>query len=155
MYGNEADVIFHAAAASGLGLFDAATQYSREAGRQVWAIGVDTDQYETVVRLPGATTAQAWRAHILSSVLKGIDAQTYEVVAEHARHEFTPGEWKWGLAQGASDLSYSGGYIDDIRTDLDALKAQIVSGEIDVPCLPESRVDAGDAYGVDQDFCHK
>lgn len=152
MYEDGADVVFHAAGDSGLGLFEAATRYSTASARQVWAIGVDTDQHETVLRLPGAN-ANAWRTHILSSVLKGIEDQTYEIVAQHARGEFTSGMWNWGLASGASDLSYSGGYLDDIRTDLEALKAQIISGEIDVPCLPESRIDLAEELGIDPDFC--
>jgi basic membrane lipoprotein Med (substrate-binding protein (PBP1-ABC) superfamily) len=154
MYRNGADVIFHAAGTSGLGLFDAATEYSLAEGRQVWAIGVDTDQYETVLRLPGATDAEAWRTHILTSVLKGIDAQSYAIVAEHARGEFTPGQWKWGLASGASDISYSGGFIDDIRADIEELKAKIIAGEIDVPCIPESRLDDAAALGIGPDDCH-
>ena len=150
MYRYGADVIFHAAGNAGLGLFDAATQYSEAEGRQLWAIGVDTDQYETVPRLAGATNAEAWRAHILTSVLKGIDALAYAVVAEHAQGKFTPGNWNWGLASGASDLSYSGGYIDDIRSDLEGLKAKIISGEIHVPRVPDSRLDAAAELGLDR-----
>jgi hypothetical protein len=51
----------------------------------------------------------------LTSVLKGVEAQTYEVVADHTRGEFRTREWKWGLESGASGLSYSGGYLDDLR----------------------------------------
>jgi basic membrane protein A and related proteins len=154
MYGNGADVIFHAAGDSGLGLFDAAAEYSVTEGGHVWAIGVDSDQYQTVTRLPGATRAEAWKAHILTSVLKGIEAQAYTVVAEHARGEFHPGEWTWGLESGASDLSYSGGYIDDIRDEIEALKAGIIAGEIEVPCIPESKLDEAAVLGIGPDDCH-
>ncbi len=150
MYRDGADVIFHAAGNAGLGLFDAATQYSEAEGRQLWAIGVDTDQYETVPRLAGATNAEAWRAHILTSVLKGIDALAYAVVAEHAHGKFTPGVWNWGLESGASDLSYSGGYIDDIRADLEGLKAKIIAGEIHVPRVPTSRLNVAAEPGLDR-----
>jgi basic membrane protein A len=154
MYADGADVIFHAAETSGLGLFDAATDYSTAEGRQVWAIGVDSDQYWTVTQLPGATDATAWQTHILTSVLKGIPAQTYELVAQHARGEFTPGDWNWGLASGASDISYSGGYLDDIRAEIEEFKAQIIAGEIDVPCIPEDRLDAAAELGIGPDDCH-
>lgn len=153
MYADGADVIFHAAGTSGLGLFAAAVAYSSDAGTHVWAIGVDSDQYETVLRLPG-TDAEAWQTHILTSVLKGIEAQTYEVVAQHARGEFTPGSWRWGLATGTLDLSYSGGYIDDIRAAIEELKAKIIAGEIDVPCIPEEKLELAGELGIDPDDCH-
>ncbi len=92
MYRDGADVIFHASGTSGLGLFDAATQYSAESDHHVWAIGVDTDQYQTVLLLPGgAANARAWQGHILTSVLKGIDAEIYAVVADYAQRKFEPG----------------------------------------------------------------
>ena len=154
MYASGADVIFHAAGNAGLGLFDAATVFSRDEGRHVWAIGVDSDQYWTVLDLPGATDADAWQAHILTSALKPIDGQTYTAVAEHARGEFTPGQWKWGLEAGASGLSYSGGYIDDLRPTLEDLEAKIVAGEIDVPCLPVDRRELAADIGIGPDDCH-
>src|SRR5262249_46463209 len=46
MYSSGIDVVYHAAGGSGKGLFEAAV----EAGKpgDVWAIGVDSDQYQTV-----------------------------------------------------------------------------------------------------------
>jgi basic membrane protein A len=44
MYENGADVVYHAAGKSGLGVFDAV----EAAGEGNWAIGVDSDQYELV-----------------------------------------------------------------------------------------------------------
>jgi basic membrane lipoprotein Med (substrate-binding protein (PBP1-ABC) superfamily)/DNA-binding SARP family transcriptional activator len=153
MYGNGADVIFHAAGDSGLGLFEAATTYTREEGRHVWAIGVDSDQYETVQFLPGATNSAAWQAHILTSVLKPIEEQAYTVVAEYAQGEFTPGSWNWGLESGASGLSYSGGYIDALQPTIEDLKAKIIAGEIVVPCIPEDRLDEAASMGIGPDDC--
>ena len=146
--------IFAAAGNSGLGLFQAATDYSRAEGRQVWAIGVDTDQYQTVGLLPGAIDASAWESHILTSVVKGIDTAIYNVLAEYAQGTFTPGTRKEGLEAGGIGISYSGGYIDDIRDELEALKAKIIAGEIDVPCVPEDRLDAAAELGIGPDDCH-
>ena len=155
MYRDGADVIFHASGNSGLGVFDAAVQYSAESGRQVWAIGVDTDQYATVLRLPGgASNARARQAHILTSVLKGIDAEVYAAVAAYGQRKFEPGLWRWGLESGAMDISYSGGYIDDIRSQIEALKARIISGEITVPCIPQEKLDAAVALGIPPGECH-
>ena len=63
-----ADVVYHAAGASGSGVFDAAV----EAGDGKWAIGVDSDQYLT------ATAAQ--KPHILTSTLKRVDVASYDCI---------------------------------------------------------------------------
>ena len=52
-----ADVVFAAAGTSGVGVFEAAVDMSAETGTQLWAIGVDSDQYETVADLPGSVGA--------------------------------------------------------------------------------------------------
>jgi basic membrane protein A len=153
MYGRGADVIFQAAGTAGLGVFQAASEFSDLEGRHVWAIGVDSDQYETVSDLPGAN-AEAWREHILTSALKGHETMIYALLAEHAEGTFTPGPWNWGLASGAQGLSYSGGYIDHLRPTLDDLQAQIISGEIVVPCVPEAHLNLAADFGIDPDHCH-
>jgi basic membrane protein A len=154
MYDEGADVIFAAAGNSGLGLFQAATDYSLAESRHVWAIGVDTDQYQTVRLLPGQLNAEAWRAHILTSVVKGIDVGIYDVLAEWANGTFKPGVRKDGLETGFVGLAYSGGYIDDFRAELEALATKIIAGEIDVPCIPEDRLDAATELGIGPDDCH-
>jgi basic membrane protein A len=58
------------------------------------------------------------------------------VVAEDARGVWNGGVRWFGLAEGGVDLAYSGGFIDDIRPELDRLRAQIVAGEIEVPVIP-------------------
>jgi basic membrane lipoprotein Med (substrate-binding protein (PBP1-ABC) superfamily)/DNA-binding SARP family transcriptional activator len=156
MYGQGADIILHAAGNSGLGLFDAAVEFTETDGRHVWAIGVDTDQYESVTRLVSARTqAEAWRAHILTSVLKGLDAMTYAVLERYAQGTLTSAEWTWGLESGASGLSFNGGYIDDLRAEVEALESAIVAGDILVPCLPDGRRDQATAMGLDDESCRR
>jgi basic membrane lipoprotein Med (substrate-binding protein (PBP1-ABC) superfamily)/DNA-binding SARP family transcriptional activator len=139
LYEQGARVVLHAAGDAGLGVFEAARALSIEQVRHLWAIGVDSDQYETVVQMPGAVNAAAWRGHILTSVLKNIDEAVYQAVAEVAQGRFEDGRrWTWGLAEGGVDLSYSGGFTDDIRPTLENLKTRIIGGDIDVPCVPES-----------------
>jgi basic membrane lipoprotein Med (substrate-binding protein (PBP1-ABC) superfamily)/DNA-binding SARP family transcriptional activator len=154
MYGDGADVIFQAAGSAGLGVFQAASELSDREGRHVWAIGVDSDQYETVMELPGAN-GEAWRQHILTSALKEHDTITYAILAEHAEGKFTPGPWNWGLASGAQGLSYSGGYINHLRPMLDDLQAKIISGEIVVPCVPRDHLELAADFGIDPDHCHE
>jgi basic membrane protein A and related proteins len=153
MYQQGADVIIHAAGNSGLGIFEAALAMSREQDRHLWAIGVDSDQYETVLQLPGAGNALSWRSHILTSVVKRIDSLVYTLVADFERGTFTAGSWNWGLAEGAVDLSYSGGHIDDLRSTLENLKTRIIAGEIVVPCVPDSKRDEAALHGIDPDAC--
>src|SRR5690606_21320611 len=65
MYDQGADVIYHAAGGSGAGLFEAAKERSEETGTKVWAIGVDSDQYNT--------SSPEVRDYILTSMLKRVD----------------------------------------------------------------------------------
>ena len=67
LYNAGCDVIYHASGSCGLGLLDTAKQL-REAGKNVWAIGADQDQAQTVPKDAGA---------ILSSSVKRVDTAAY------------------------------------------------------------------------------
>jgi basic membrane lipoprotein Med (substrate-binding protein (PBP1-ABC) superfamily) len=136
LYRNGADVIYHAAGDSGWGLFQAAYQVSSELGTHLWAIGVDADQFEQIRYAVGEDLALAWRGHILTSMMKRVDMAIDTVMTEAAHGEWTGGVRWFGLAEGGVGLSSSGGFIDDIRPDLDRLRDQIISGEIEVPVVP-------------------
>jgi len=146
MYGQGADVIFAAAGESGVGVFEAATALST-ADRQLWAIGVDVDQYETVLQQSGAIHSEAWRRHILTSVLKRVDLANYEIVKDFAEGRFTPGPRQFNAANGGLDVSYSGGYLEDIRPALDRARADIIAGRVAVPRLPAEREAMTETYG--------
>ena len=66
--GKGADVIFAAAGNSGLGAFDAAEQYGKDAGRQQFVIGVDSNQNWVK---PG---------FVLTSMVKRVDNAVYQIV---------------------------------------------------------------------------
>ena len=136
MYGAGADIIFHAAGSAGAGLFQAATDQSNVLGRHLWAIGVDSDQYETIGQREGSLNQSAWQPHILTSVLKLWDTVLYDQLRAFSRGELTGGEHLNGIAQQAFDISYSGGFIDDIRPQVEQLKSEIADGTIHVPCAP-------------------
>lgn len=137
MYADDADVVFHAAGSAGLGVFEAAYGVSRSTGRHVWAIGVDSDQHESVLRLPGVVRAERWQPHILTSVEKRMDAAVYDVLRDLANGSFAPGTHQLDLASGHLGLAYSGGYLDALRAELQALEAAVIRGDIEVPCLPD------------------
>jgi basic membrane lipoprotein Med (substrate-binding protein (PBP1-ABC) superfamily)/DNA-binding SARP family transcriptional activator len=136
LYRKGADVIYHAAGASGWGLFRAAYEVSGELGTHLWAIGVDADQYRQIRYAVGEDLAAVWREHILTSMMKRVDTAVRTVMEEHSRGDWQGGVRWFGLAEGGVELAYSGGFIDDIRPELDRLRAQVVSSEIEVSVLP-------------------
>ncbi|HSL75723.1 MAG TPA: BTAD domain-containing putative transcriptional regulator [Candidatus Limnocylindrales bacterium] len=151
LYERGADVVFHAAGTSGMGLLEAARDQSRP-DRHLWAIGVDTDQYQTVGSIPGVVDAESLRRHILTSMLKRADMGVYNVLEAYAKGKLRPGPYGLDLENGGLDLSRSGGFIDDIYPRIADLKAQIIAGVIDVPCATEERrgraAEAAERQGV-------
>ena len=122
-YAAGADIIYTAAGGSGAGTIEAAIEADK------WAIGVDSDQYLTA----GTPEAQA---HILTSMIKRVDVSVFETIK--AASEGTPfaGVKMFDLSNDGVGYSTSGGYLDDIVSELDAIKAKIVAGEITVPAMP-------------------
>jgi basic membrane protein A and related proteins len=108
---------------------------------------VDADQYETVRQLFGAIHAETWRRHILTSVLKRVDVANYEIVKDFAEGRFTPGPRRFNVANGGLDISFSGGYLEDIRAALDRARADIISGRVVVPRLPAERETRTETHG--------
>jgi len=152
MYDAGADVVFAAAGDSGVGVFEAATTLSTDQ-RHLWAIGVDSDQFESVLRLSGAVHPEAWRQHILTSVLKRVDIAVYDVVEHFTQGTLQPGKLTFDLASRAVDLTYSGGYITTLRRDIDAARKGINDGSIVVPCFPTERVAEARDFALGDDHC--
>jgi basic membrane protein A len=119
-----ADVVYHAAGASGSGIFDAAV----EAGDGNWAIGVDSDQYLT------ATAAQ--KPHILTSALKRVDVASYDFIK--SVNDGTPdtGYVTYDLKNDGVGYSTSGGFLDSIKSKIDEYATKIKDGTIKVPTTP-------------------
>jgi basic membrane protein A len=128
LYGQGADVVYHAAGGSGLGLFQAAAEQSTD-DNFLWAIGVDADQYNTV-------GDPALQEHILTSMLKRVDVHVNKAIVDFLSDAFTPGEARLGLAEEGVGYSTTGGFIDDISGQLDELAGQIIDGTIEVPTEP-------------------
>jgi basic membrane protein A and related proteins len=126
MYADGADVVYHAAGATGLGVFEAA----KEAGEpgEVWAIGVDSDQYNQV--------SAELQPYILTSMLKRVNVAVYETIKDYVEGNFQPGARVFDLAADGVSYSTTGGFVDDIKAELDGYAEQIKSGEIVVPTTP-------------------
>jgi len=119
MYDAGADVVYQAAGGSGGGVFEAAS----ESGKL--AIGVDSDQYNTA--------DPAVQEVIITSMLKKVDVAVSDFLTSVSEDNFTAGELVYDLEKDGVGYSTTGGKVDDIVTQLDAFKAQIISGEITVP----------------------
>ena len=128
MFEGGADIVYHAAGGSGNGLFQAAKEFSEAGGEKVWAIGVDSDQYNTA----GADVQE----YILTSMLKRVDVAVYNTIEAQHNGTFTAGSNVFDLSVDGVGYSTTGGFVDDIVSDLEDWKAKIVSGEVVVPQTP-------------------
>ena len=126
MYDDGADVVYHAAGQSGLGLFKAAVA----AGDDAIAIGVDSDQY--------LTASPEEQQHIMTSMLKRVDTAVFEAIEGEAEDSFEPGFQVFGLAEEGVDYSTSNPDLltPEIQQAVDEAKQQIIDGEITVPEEP-------------------
>ena len=130
MYDAGADVIYHAAGASGAGLFKAAVE------ADALAIGVDSDQ--------SLTASPEQRELILTSMLKRVDTAVYDTIKQVSEGEFTTGFQVFGLAEEGVDYAVNE-YNDnpdllsqDIQDQLDQFKQDIIDGKIKVPTEPQN-----------------
>ncbi|RBY93212.1 BMP family ABC transporter substrate-binding protein [Blastococcus sp. TF02A-30] len=124
MFDAGADVVYHAAGGSGIGVFQAAAASN---GR---AIGVDSDQYNTV-------DDPALQAVIMTSMLKRVDNAVQEFLDSFVEGNVQGGEdVVYDLESEGVGLSTTGGFIDDIQDQIDQYRQQIVDGEIEVPTTP-------------------
>lgn len=142
MFRSGADVIYHAAAASGDGVFEAASRLSGDLGRHLWVIGVDNDQYRSL------SAGDPWQPHILTSMVKRYDRAVRALLKENSGGHFRPGNRTFDLADGGLDLADGGGFIDDIRPRLERLRVAIVAGQIRVPTVPADRAKQAKALGI-------
>ncbi|MFF9621836.1 BMP family protein [Streptomyces griseosporeus] len=119
-----ADVIYTAAGSSGNGAIEAVSGV-----KGAWAIGVDSDQYN----IPGLAK---YKNSILTSMVKNVDLGVYDFIKSVHNGKPLTGVNSYSLAKDGVSLSTSGGFIDDIKSQLDAAKKKIVDGSIKVKTTP-------------------
>jgi basic membrane protein A and related proteins len=125
MYDDGAEIIYHAAGASGAGLFNAAVE------AQKFAIGVDSDQY--------LTASPEQQPLILTSMLKRVDVAVFNAI--EAVGAGTLGSSQvFGMAEDGVDYATSNPeeLTADITEQLDEFKQQIIDGTIVVPETPSA-----------------
>jgi basic membrane protein A len=69
-------------------------------------------------------------------MLKRVDVAVFEVLKAQAEGSFAAGPQVYDLSVDGVGYSTTGGFVDDIAADLDAFKADIVSGAITVTTDP-------------------
>jgi basic membrane protein A len=121
-----ADVLYHAAGASGKGVFSAAKAANAK------AIGVDSDQYNQ------GTVAES-KDVIISSMLKRVDVAVFDFVKAVAKNDLASLPKVFDLKVDGVGYSTSGGKIDaDLQKVLEGYKAEIIAGKITVKDKPGS-----------------
>ena len=118
-YQSGVNVIFHASGSTGQGVFEAARVMNK------LAIGVDADQHDEA---PG---------HILTSMVKGVDAAVFNAIERVQNNTFAGGIYSFGLAEGGVGYVYDdrnkGLIPDSVHTRVEQLKQEIIAGRIKVP----------------------
>ena len=101
-----------------------------QGGEQV-AIGVDSDQYN----VPAYADV---KDVIITSMLKRVDVAVFDYINAVAAGDTSTLPAVFDLTVDGVGYATSGGKVDDIKADLDAYKAAIISGEIKVESTPSS-----------------
>ncbi|GAA1883479.1 BMP family ABC transporter substrate-binding protein [Streptantibioticus ferralitis] len=114
------DVIYSAAGSSGSGAIEAV-----HGQKGAWAIGVDSDQYQD----PGLAQ---YKESILTSAIKNVDVAVLALIKSVHDGKALNGNNTYGLNNGGVSLATSGGFINDIQPQIDAVKTKIVGGQIKV-----------------------
>lgn len=120
MITNGADVIYHAAGGSGIGVISACDEEG------IWAIGVDTDQ------------ASLAPDHVLTSAMKRVDVASQDISKAVAEGAFTAGIHMYDLSNGGVDLAPTRDHIPaEVLEAVEAAKTAIINGEKTVPTSVE------------------
>ena len=117
-FGRGADVVFHAAGATGIGVMQAA----KDSGRL--SIGCDSNQDYLH---PGS---------VLTSAVKRVDVATYQAFLDAKNGTWKPGQIVLGLAEQGVDYSYDefnrAVLTPEMKQKIDAAKADIISGKLKI-----------------------
>jgi basic membrane protein A len=118
-YNQGADIIFHAAGSTGLGVFEAARE------KKKLAIGVDSDQY---AEAPG---------FILTSMIKRVDNAVFDTIRRVAQGGWQGGIHVFGLKEHGVGWVYDGNnqalVPAAVKATVDSIEAEIIAGRVTVP----------------------
>ncbi|MFJ8946876.1 BMP family protein [Streptomyces sp. NPDC102395] len=117
-----ADVIYHAAGLSGQGVI------SEAAAKKVWAIGVDSDQYNQ-------SSLAAYKDYILGSALKNVGGAVYDLAKSVYEGKPLAGVVRGSLSNdgvGFADTNPKYKALTDVVAAVDKAKKDIVDGKVKV-----------------------
>ena len=124
-YDSGVTTIFSAAGGTGNGTIAQAKEY-RSQGKKVWAIGVDSDQYEDGVYADGKSV-------VLTSMIKKVETATLMSLKAVADGSFKGGVYRLDLAGNGVDYATTNKELKaDVVKKVNAMKADIISGKIKV-----------------------
>ncbi len=128
-----ADVIFHAAGATGLGAIEAC----KEAG--VYAIGVDSDQSSIAPET------------VITSAMKRVDNAVYDAAKAITEDSYSAGVVTYDLSMGGVDIAPTTDLLsDDVIAAVNDVKEKILNNEVTVPATKdEFEAKYGDVYTLD------
>ena len=111
-----ADVIYHAAGGTGMGVIEACNEEG------IWAIGVDTDQ------------ASQAPDHVITSAMKRVDVASQDIAKAVKNGSFKAGVHKYDLSNEGVDLAPTRTHIpEDVLKLVEQAKADIIAGKLVVP----------------------
>jgi len=121
MISNGADVIYHAAGGTGIGVINTC------ADSKVWAIGVDTDQ---------STLNPDW---VITSAMKRVDTASQDISKAVKDGTFTAGVHTYNLKNGGVDLAPTTTHIPaEVLAVVEQAKKDIIEGKFVVPTTKEA-----------------
>jgi basic membrane protein A and related proteins len=123
-YQQGADIIYHAAGGTGMGVFTEAKN-RKSNGQDVWVIGVDRDQHEE--GMPENVT--------LTSMVKRVDKAVYEVSEQTVAGKFPGGKIvEFGLEEDGVGIAPTKDNVsEEALKSVDDYKKKIIAGELSVP----------------------
>ncbi|MGD6816106.1 BMP family lipoprotein [Metabacillus sp. 84] len=135
MYGSGADIIYHAAGATGNGVFSEAIDLKKkDPSRELYVIGVDKDQSEE-----GKGTDKDGKEFniTLTSMVKRVDVAVKDLADKAKNDEFPGGEViSYGLDQDAISVAKGDNISEEAMKQAEEYKEKISKGEIEVPTSP-------------------
>lgn len=119
LFGEGADIVYHAAGRAGLGVIAAAKDQNK------LAIGVDSDQDGVA------------QGNVLTSMIKHVDESVFSTIKDVKDGKFAGGTVVYDLKSngvGLSEMKYTQDKLPpDAKKQIDDIRAKIISGEIKVP----------------------
>ena len=130
---NGADIVFHAAGGTGLGVIEAC----KEAG--VYAIGVDSDQSKLAPKT------------VITSAMKRVDNAVYDAAESMTKNSLKGGVKTYDLSIGGVDIAPTQDLLSaDVISAIKDVKEKIIKGDIVVPATQKDfEAKYGNVYELD------